>query len=72
LHFHNGNSIKIRKSACELGFLSYLAIGNGRNLQSLKRPAQIEHMLMSKAKAEPLLALPFREKRVKCVTKNGV
>jgi len=27
---------------------------------------------VDKTKAEPLLALPFREKRVKCVTKNGV
>jgi len=64
LHIHNGNSVRITKAACQQAFFSDAAIKNGRNLQRSKTSTDIMYGDEDKAKAEPLLALPFREKRV--------
>jgi hypothetical protein len=52
------------KLACHQASFSDPAIKNGRNLQSLKASTDTKCCDEDKAKAEPLLTLPFREKRV--------
>ena len=45
-------------------FLTNPAIRNSKNIQSLKASTYTTYGDEDKAKAEPLLTLPFREKRV--------
>ena len=65
MHIHNANPVIITKSACQQAFLSNFAIKKWEKATIVEETStDTTQGAEDKTKAEPLLTLPFREKRV--------